>query len=157
MQLNLQNFDINGLISEVMMDYMLAAPGYNIIFNAGEPIHIIADKEKVGQVIGNLISNAVKYSVKGNTITITAKIQGQNLRVDVTDQGIGLKLKDQQKVFQRFYRVEDESTRGLSGFGIGLYLSAEIIRLHHGKIAVESKEGKGADFYFLLPLPILSS
>jgi signal transduction histidine kinase len=65
---------------------------------------------------------------------------------------MGLKAQDQQNVFQRFYRVEDESTRGLSGFGIGLYLSAEIIRLHQGKIAVESEEGKGAEFYFLLPL-----
>ena len=150
-QLNVQTFDINALITEVIADSMTALQGHNIIFNAGGPIRINADKEKIAQVIGNLINNAVKYSARETVITITAKMQGKKLKVGVKDQGIGLKLKNQQKIFQRFYRVEDESTRGLSGFGIGLYLSAEIIKLHHGKIAVKSEESKGAEFYILLP------
>lgn len=154
LQLNSQTFDINVLIAEVITDSIPVAQGHNMIFNAGKAIQIAADKDKIAQVVGNLINNAVKYSAKGTDITVATKIQDQNLRVSIQDQGIGLKPDDQQKIFQRFYRVEDESTRGLSGFGIGLYLSAEIVRLHHGEIAVKSQEGKGAEFYFLLPLPV---
>jgi two-component system sensor histidine kinase VicK len=154
LQLNSQTFDINVLIAEVITDSIPVAQGHNMIFNAGKAIQIMADKDKIAQVIGNLINNAVKYSARGTDITISIKIQGQNLKISIKDQGIGLKPADQQKIFQRFYRVEDDSTRGLSGFGIGLYLSAEIVRLHHGEIAVKSEEGKGAEFYFLLPLPL---
>lgn len=152
LRLNTQDFDINTLINEVIADSMPAAPGHNIVFNAGSPIYIKADKEKISQVLGNLINNAVKYSASGSTITLTAKTEVESLRVGIKDQGIGLKPKDQQKIFQRFFRVDDENTRGQSGFGIGLYLSAEIIKLHHGSIGVESEEGKGSEFYFLLPL-----
>jgi two-component system sensor histidine kinase VicK len=151
LQLSVQTFNINALITEVIADSMPELQGHNIVFNAGKAIQIVADKEKIAQVIVNLIGNAVKYSARETTINIAAKMQGKNLRISVKDQGIGLKLKDQQKIFQRFYRVEDESTRGLSGFGIGLYLSAEIIKLHRGEIAVKSEEGKGAEFYILLP------
>lgn len=157
LRLNTQNFDINILINEVIADSMPAAPGHNIVFNAGLPIHVTADKEKISQVLGNLINNAVKYSANGSIITITAKTEGENLRVGIKDQGIGLKPKDQKKIFQRFFRVDDENARGQSGFGIGLYLSAEIIKLHHGSIGVESEEGGGSEFYFLLPLETLSA
>ncbi|MBB6131235.1 sensor histidine kinase [Mucilaginibacter lappiensis] len=152
LQLNTQAFDINELFDEIIADKLLIAPDHVLSFKSGQTIQINADKEKIAQVIGNFISNAVKYSPKGSAITLAVKKLSENLRISVKDEGIGLKVRDQQSVFQRFYRVEDESTRGLSGFGIGLYLSAEIIRLHHGKIAVESEEGKGAEFYFLLPL-----
>ncbi|MDN5287565.1 MAG: hypothetical protein JWR38_3839 [Mucilaginibacter sp.] len=152
LQLSVQTFDINALVTEVIADSMPAVQGHDIIFKAGRAIRIVADKEKIAQVIGNLINNALKYSARGTTITIAAKMQGENLKISVKDQGIGLKQKNQQKIFQRFYRVEDESTRGLSGFGIGLYLSAEIMKLHHGEIAVKSEEGKGAEFYILLPV-----
>jgi PAS domain S-box-containing protein len=153
LQLNAQRFDINVLINEVITDSLPATTGHNMVFTTGDPISIIADKEKIAQVLSNFINNAVKYSANNSEIIITAAIQGENLRVSVKDHGIGLKLKDQQNIFQRFYRVEDESTKGLSGFGIGLYLAAEIIKLHHGKIAVDSEEGKGAEFYFLLSVP----
>jgi len=155
MQFNPQNFDINALIAEVVADNLSMDPGHNLVFTGGASVFINADKEKIVQVLNNLISNAMKYSAKGSTVTITAFIKGKNLKVSVKDQGIGLKLKDQQTIFQRFYRVDNESTRGSSGFGIGLYLSAEIIKLHHGKIGVESQENKGSEFYFLLPLPAM--
>jgi signal transduction histidine kinase len=151
LQLNSQPFDMDELVAEIMADKMLIAPDHVLSFKSEQTIQITADREKIAQVIGNFISNAVKYSPKGSAIAIAVKKQGENMKVSVKDEGIGLKKSDQQTIFQRFYRVEDESTRGLSGFGIGLYLSTEIIRLHHGKIAVESEEGKGSEFYFLLP------
>ncbi|MDN3549463.1 sensor histidine kinase [Mucilaginibacter aquaedulcis] len=154
MQLNTQSFDISALITEVVADNLFMDEGHNLIFKSNGIIHINADKEKIVQVLNNLISNGIKYSAKGSAITITTLVKGRNLKVSVKDKGIGLKLKDQQTIFQRFYRVDNETTRGSSGFGIGLYLSAEIIKLHHGKIGVESQEGKGSEFYFLLPLPV---
>jgi two-component system CheB/CheR fusion protein len=74
------------------------------------------------------------------------------LQLGVTDEGPGIKLKDQEKLFDRYYRVKNVETKNISGFGLGLYLSAEIIHQHNGKVWVESKIGKGSTFYFSLPL-----
>jgi PAS domain S-box-containing protein len=152
LQLEPHEFDISGLIEEVIADNRPIAQNHTITFTDGEPIIITADREKIGQVINNFISNAVKYSPKETDIKVFVEnIRGQ-LKVTVKDNGIGIKLKDQQNIFQRFYRVQDDSTKGFSGFGIGLYLSAEIIQLHKGSVGVQSQEGQGAAFYFTLPL-----
>lgn len=76
----------------------------------------------------------------------------RNARVSVKDEGMGIKVQDQEKIFDRFYRVQSQHTRHISGFGIGLYLSAEIIRHHEGHIGVDSEKGVGSTFYFELPL-----
>lgn len=144
--------DINGLIEEVVADYRPIAASHIITFEGGPLVILEADREKIGQVINNLISNAVKYSPKNTAVKVSIQTQEGRVKVSVQDRGIGIKLKDQQNIFKRFYRVEDESTRGFSGFGIGLYLCAEIVELHHGKIGVESQEGQGAEFYFILPV-----
>ncbi|TSD63475.1 PAS domain S-box protein [Inquilinus sp. KBS0705] len=152
LQLNPEIFDLNQLIEEMVADSLPIAQGHGIVFNPAEAINVTADREKIGQVLSNFINNAIKYSPKGTDVTIECKLTGKMVKINVTDKGIGIKLKDQQNIFQRFYRVEDESTKGFSGFGIGLYLSAEIIALHNGKIGVDSTEGQGASFYFSLPL-----
>jgi PAS domain S-box-containing protein len=152
LRLERHEFDINALIEEVAADNRPIAQSHAITFTGGKPIIITADREKIGQVINNLISNAVKYSPKNTDIKVSVQRLNNQVKVSVRDNGIGIKLKDQQHIFQRFYRVEDDSTKGFSGFGIGLYLSAEIIELHHGKIGVESSEGQGSEFYFVLPV-----
>jgi PAS domain S-box-containing protein len=151
LRLNADVFDIGKLIEEVAADSRPISQGHHIIYHEKEPVIIKADREKIGQVISNLINNAVKYSPKNMDVTITLSQTEDNIKVAVTDNGIGVKLKDQDKIFQRFYRVEDESTKGFSGFGIGLYLSAEIIHLHNGTIGVDSNDSKGSTFYFTLP------
>ncbi|RWY55565.1 PAS domain-containing sensor histidine kinase [Mucilaginibacter gilvus] len=151
LRLERHEFDLNALIEEVTAENRPIAQSHTITFSGGKPIIITADREKIGQVINNFISNAVKYSPKKTDIKVSAQCLTGQVKVSIHDNGIGIKLKDQQNIFQRFYRVEDESTKGFSGFGIGLYLSAEIIELHHGKIGVDSAEGQGAEFYFLLP------
>jgi signal transduction histidine kinase len=113
---------------------------------------IQADHDKIGSVITNLISNAVKYSPKGKEIDIKCEVIGNRAQVSVKDEGMGLKPQDREKVFERYYRVESGHTQQISGFGIGLYLSAEIIRRHGGEIWVESESGIGSTFYFSLPL-----
>ncbi len=152
LQLRTRDFRINKLINDNIGEARLMGPSHIIIFEPTEEIIIHADKEKISQVIGNFISNAIKYSDRGTRITIESKNIDSNLQVSVKDEGIGIKLKDQEKLFQRFYRVENDRMKNISGFGIGLYLASEIIQRHKGKIWVESREGEGSVFYFSLPL-----
>lgn len=152
LELDREMFDINELIKEVIADNIPIALDHTFAFESDKPVRVNADREKIGQVLTNFISNAVKYSPKGSEIIISSKTEEKAVRVTVKDQGIGIGKKYQKNIFERFYRVEDESTRGFSGFGIGLYISAEIIQLHYGKIGVKSEEDKGASFYFTLPM-----
>jgi two-component system CheB/CheR fusion protein len=152
LQLKRQVFDINKLVEETIAECIIINNTHIIRFHPLEVITINADREKVGQVLSNLISNAIKYSQKGSTILLRSEVLDGSIQVSVTDEGIGIKQKDQEKVFQRFYRADEEDMRNISGFGIGLYLSSEIIQRHKGKIWVKSKEGKGSVFYFSLPL-----
>jgi PAS domain S-box-containing protein len=149
--LNMEIFDVTKLIEEIISDSRPISQGHEIIFENRSVININADREKIGQVISNFISNAIKYSPKDTSVVVELTTTDNNVKVAIKDNGIGIKQTDQQNIFQRFYRVEDESTKGFSGFGIGLYLSAEIINLHNGKIGVYSEEGKGSTFYFTLP------
>ncbi|MES2278975.1 MAG: PAS domain-containing protein [Bacteroidota bacterium] len=152
LHLNLSSFNLNDVIEEAIADTRPIAQSHHIVFNAAEEIIITADTDKINQVLTNLINNAVKYSPKGSTIHVQSAIAGGTVQVSVTDEGIGVKPEDELNIFQRFYRVEDDTTRGFSGFGIGLYLSAEIVNLHKGRIWVKSNAGKGSTFSFVLPL-----
>jgi two-component system CheB/CheR fusion protein len=152
LRLKIEDFEINKLIEDITAETNLANPDRIFKFESDETLTIAADKEKIGQVISNFLSNAIKYSEKGSKITITQKRINGSVLVSVTDEGIGIKPKDQEKLFQRFYRVENEKMKNISGFGIGLYLASEIVQRHKGKIGVNSEEGKGTTFYFSLPL-----
>jgi two-component system CheB/CheR fusion protein len=153
LQLKKSAFDINKMIEECIHDSRMIAGTHALIFKPGEPCDVNADKEKIAQVVNNLISNAIKYSPKGSTVTITSRIVEDNcVEVSVADEGIGIKPKDQEKIFQRFFRVDDDEKKHISGFGIGLYLSSEIIHRHKGKIWVKSAPDKGSVFTFSLPL-----
>jgi PAS domain S-box-containing protein len=150
--LNMEVFDITKLIEEIIDDSRPISQGHDIVFENRSVININADREKIGQVISNFISNAIKYSPKSTSVIVELITTDNDVKVKVTDNGIGIKQTDQQNIFHRFYRVENASTKGFSGFGIGLYLSAEIINLHNGKIGVYSEEGKGSTFHFTLPI-----
>lgn len=150
--LNMEVFDITKLIEEIIDDSRPISQGHDIVFENRSVINISADREKIGQVISNFISNAIKYSPKNTSVIVELTTTDNNVKVEITDNGIGIKQIDQQNIFQRFYRVENENTKGFSGFGIGLYLSAEIINLHNGEIGVYSEEGKGSTFHFTLPI-----
>jgi two-component system sensor histidine kinase VicK len=152
LQLNKEVFDMNKLIADTIAETNLTMPGNNIKFDQGDSVKVNADRDKICQVISNFLSNAIKYSNKGTAIVVNCAKSGADVIVSVKDKGIGIKLKDQEKLFQRFYRVESEKMKNISGFGIGLYLSGEIIQRHKGKIWAASEEGKGATFYFSLPL-----
>ena len=147
-------FDINALIEEVLAENRVLNTSHSMRFDSSGELNINADRAKIGQVITNLVNNAVKYSPRGSYVMLQSEANNGDVIVSVTDEGMGIKPKDQEKIFQRFYRAEEEEYRNVSGFGIGLYLSSEIIQRHKGKIWVKSADGEGSTFYFSLPAGI---
>ncbi|MGY3215001.1 PAS domain-containing protein [Mucilaginibacter sp. HD30] len=146
-----KEFDLHHLIEEVVKETALSVSTHNITMNL---CHIIvnADADKIGSVVTNLVSNAVKYSPKGKEVEVKCEVIDDKVHVSVKDEGFGLSPEDKAKVFERYFRVESSNTRHISGFGIGLYLSAEIVHHHGGEIWVDSEPGKGSTFYFSLPI-----
>jgi PAS domain S-box-containing protein len=147
-----QNFEINKLIKETIDELLVIYPLHKIIFTHGKDLRVFADRDRIGQVLINLITNAIKYSPKNGDIIITSKVNQKSVMISVKDEGIGIEKNYQQKIFERFYRVEGKSEKTFPGFGIGLFIASEIVRRHKGSIGVESEPGKGARFYFSLPL-----
>lgn len=119
-----------------------------------EKLPIIADPQRIGQVIANYLSNALKYAVATKPISIRLENTGLNAMLSVIDRGPGLPKAEQQQIWQRFYRVEEIEVQNGSdiGLGLGLYLNETIIQKHQGQIGVESQPGQGSRFWFSLPL-----
>ncbi len=113
---------------------------------------VAADAEKMRQVLGNLVENAVKYSPDGGTVTVRLEPHGGSVRFAVADEGIGIPLGEQPHVFEKFYRLDPNQTRGVGGTGLGLYICRELVRRMSGRIWVNSEEGKGSTFYVELPV-----
>ncbi|MEO8884928.1 MAG: chemotaxis protein CheB [Mucilaginibacter sp.] len=149
--LNEQTFEIDVLVNETVEEVMLTTVNHNIVFLPCSSLVVKADRDKIGQVINNFLSNSIKYSPKGKNIEIACKEVNGTIQVSVKDEGMGIKPEDQEKLFDRYYRIENTATQAIPGFGLGLYLSAEIIYRHNGKVWVESEIGKGSTFYFSLP------
>ncbi|NEU09591.1 PAS domain-containing protein [Flavihumibacter sp. R14] len=148
-----KDFRLDQLIEEIIKETALTAPAHVLHFQpCDDSIIVEADHDKIGSVITNLVSNAAKYSPKGKAIEVVCKKMDGKALVSVKDEGMGIQSQDKEKIFERYFRVESNTTQHISGFGIGLYLSAEIIRAHHGDIWVESESGKGSTFYFSLPI-----
>lgn len=152
MQLVKEPFNLDETVQEMVDDAMISNPRFNFHFLPCEPLNVVADKDKIGQVITNLLSNAVKYSPDGGDISIGCRKVGKEALVMVKDNGIGIAKTNLPNLFERFYRVQSDTMKSFSGFGIGLYLCAEIIERHHGKIWAESEHNQGSAFYFTLPL-----
>jgi len=146
------HFDIEELVREITEEQELSVTSHYISLAECAPITVYADRDKINSVISNLINNAVKYSPKDTTIQVACAVNKNEITISVKDEGMGIKPSDADKIFDRYYRVESNNTRHISGFGIGLYLSAEIIQRHGGRIWLESEPGKGSTFYFTLPL-----
>lgn len=149
--LRLSIVDLNELLQNMAADMREVATHQILIEEAGH-ICVYGDRERLEQVFLNLLVNAVKYSPDADKVIIHIAQTGEEARVSVQDFGIGIAEADQQKVFERFYQVSDTKTRPFSGMGIGLYLSNEIVKRHHGRIEVHSQPGQGATFLVSLPL-----
>ncbi|MBS1521689.1 MAG: CHASE3 domain-containing protein [Bacteroidetes bacterium] len=145
-------FELNELIDEMIDEVRLSVSTHTFVFEPAGELTVDADREKIGSVLSNLLSNAVKYSPRSKFITVKCTTGPEVVTVSVQDEGIGINPQDLERLFDRYYRVQSEHTKHISGFGVGLYLSAEIIERHGGTIWVESEKDKGSTFYFTLPL-----
>jgi CheY-like chemotaxis protein len=111
-----------------------------------------ADRDRVGQVLMNFVSNALKYSPNGGDVVISARHVGSFVNVSVQDHGMGITREDQKQLFTKFYRIDNALTREIGGTGLGLSICKSIIELHGGKVGVRSKMGEGSTFTFSLPV-----
>lgn len=146
------SFDMADLVRDVEEESIATISTHDVVFAPVLTTMVMADRNKIGQVINNFLTNAVKYSPSGSNINIACVTIGNSALVSVQDQGVGITSEDQPKLFDRFYRVKNQQAHTIPGFGIGLYLSAEIINSHEGRIWVESEVGKGSTFFFSIPL-----
>lgn len=150
--MNKERFELYKLIDDVAADAQFLTTTHEIVIDHCEDVSVLADRDKIGQVLINLLSNAVKYSPKGGKITVGCQKNGDDIKVFVTDEGVGINSEDKKRLFEKFYRIRDEKIKTVSGFGIGLYLVSEILRYHNSVIKVDSTEGVGSTFYFSLKL-----
>jgi len=151
LQLFRESFDMQELITDIIETFSYTNKTHRIVLqDNGKPLPVEADKQRIEQAIINLLTNAIKYSPDADVVLVSIEASAAIITVKVKDEGIGLNTEHQQKIFARFYRAE--GTANISGLGLGLYLTKEIIDRHHGKIGVESEPGKGSTFFFTLPL-----
>ncbi len=154
LKLNIESFDIVKLVEEIyeIMEMKAKQKGIRLIFASAynKPIKVSADRKRIHDVINNLIINSVNYGVKGGKTTVSFMDMGQNLLVDVTDNGIGIAEKDVPRIFERFYRTDKSRSRDQGGTGLGLAIVKHIIEAHNQTINVRSRADKGSSFVFTL-------
>ncbi|MEO7961163.1 MAG: HAMP domain-containing sensor histidine kinase, partial [Ginsengibacter sp.] len=151
LELQPARFDVIELYNDVIKGVQFTNPGYDISFASHQQhIYITADRERLEQVIINLLGNAVKYSPENKTIEVAVTIENGEIVSRISDRGIGISAEDKEKIFNRFFRAGGIAAT-YSGSGIGLYISEQIINRHNGKIWVESEINNGSSFYFSMP------
>lgn len=143
-------FNFDALVKDVVEDMQRTTRKHQIETRGQTNKYVIADKNKISQVLMNILSNAIKYSPDADKIIVQLVANSDGVMCWVQDFGLGIPKKKQPYIFERFYRVDDE-VDSPTGLGLGLYISAEIIDRHGGKIWVNSQEGKGSTFCFTLP------
>jgi PAS domain S-box-containing protein len=147
------DFNLPRLAERVVENFRLQSDKHHFVvdFPPDFPT-LFGDKERVRQVLNNLISNAIKYSPAGGEIRVGGWFDRREATIYVADQGIGIPLSEQGKLFQRFYRVDSGLRRNTQGAGLGLYLCRSIVEAHGGRIWLRSEPGKGTTVFFTLPL-----
>lgn len=153
--LRLRRVDLATIVHENCDERRLIAQDHPIACHVpNRPFPVIADAERIGQVLTNFLTNAFKYTPEGTSVTVTLRRRENQARVSVTDEGPGIPQSALPHLFDRFYRVQDVSvqTGSVIGVGLGLFISKTIIERHGGRIGVTSTLGKGSTFWFTLPL-----
>lgn len=155
MKFNKENFAFDTMVDNVIEVMHQSNPEFKILRKGFAGCEIYSNEMRIEQVIVNFLTNAIKYSPGTAEIFLTINVKDDQLYVAVKDKGIGM-LPDQLKyVFDKFYRVEETSQR-FQGLGIGLYISSEIIKRHGGKVGVKSTLGEGSEFYFTIPINLIT-
>ena len=153
LRLNYEDLDVYSLADTILKSFETALREKKIEAKiVGEETIVSADRGRLSQVIANLLSNAAKYTDENGKITVSVKQKEGSAEIMVKDTGIGIDKDDQSRVFERFYRTDKSRTRKTGGVGIGLSISAVIVKAHHGNIWCESEPGIGSSFFVILPL-----
>ena len=156
MDLVFEEIYVPAIINEILKIIKENASGHNIILETEfdpELKPIKADRRALKQIIFNLLSNAIKFSKQeGGIVTVSAKREGDMVRISVSDTGIGIKEEELPRLFRKFEQLDSGISRKYEGTGLGLAITKQLVELHGGKIMVESKYGKGSTFSFLLPI-----
>lgn len=155
MELEYSEFDLCELIKEVVENLKQLAEKYKVKINVNcESISISADKRRIKQAIHNLVDNSIKFSDKSKEeryVNISVEKKEENLSIIIEDNGIGISQEDKEKIFEKFYRGDRSLTYEVPGTGLGLTIVQEIIKLHGGKINVNSTLGEGTTFELVIP------
>ena len=151
LKFNKQHFVMDDLLTNIIEVMHQSNPDFTITKSGSVREPVFADEMRIEQVIVNFLTNAIKYSPGTSEVKINVKLEQDRVYVGVRDYGIGIGPEQQKSVFEKFYRVEETSPH-FQGLGIGLYISAEIIRRHGGDVGVNSTLGEGSEFYFTIPL-----
>lgn len=150
---NFSDFRFEPFLDNVIDVFQRSNPEWHIVRSGYADVMIHGDNMRLEQVLLNYLSNAIKYSKGSDKVYIHVEtLPGNEIRVSVKDDGIGISKEDQANLFEKFYRVAQSSNK-YQGLGIGLYICSEIIRCHQGSYGVESEPGQGSTFYFTLPFP----
>lgn len=147
-------FQLNELIKEIVDEIQVTNASHNITIEKNIPLQLYADRERISQVLSNLLSNAIKYCPDCKKIIVKLEKKGEIAICSVQDFGNGIVKAQQDKIFERFYRVTGNNLHTYPGLGLGLFIAKEIIERHSGKIWFESEEGVGSTFYFSLPIAV---
>lgn len=149
-----ENIKIDNLIEETIEDVQMTADsGHKIYFKTRSKASVFGDRYRLSQVLANLLVNAIEYSPKSDRVDVEAKNKNGMVVISVKDYGLGIAKEKQKQLFERFYQVQPsrEFLGKFSSLGLGLFISAKIVRDHGGDIWLKSEEGKGSTFYFNLP------
>jgi signal transduction histidine kinase len=145
-------FDLADVVGDIVDTLQATSQTHQLALEETTHLEVFGDKDRIEQVLINLLTNAIKYSPQADRVIIRVSAEHEQALVSVQDFGIGIAEANQQKIFERFYQVTDPMERTFPGLGIGLFISNEIIKQHHGRMWVISSKGEGATFYFTLPL-----
>ncbi len=163
LQVQVAPTDVSAVVSEVVSSakQSLALAGHEFVLDLpAEPLAVAADREKLRQIVTDLVDNAVKYSPEGGTVRVGARRRDDTVEVSVDDEGIGIPEAEQSRIFAKFYRAESGGRDLASGgTGLGLFIAKELLAAMRGRIWVRSREGDGSSFVFSLPVaaqPVLS-
>jgi len=147
-----ERFSLDELVRETLENLQGTTETHFFRLEEVRNAQVFGDKDRLGQVLINLLTNAIKYSPQADAVIVRVSTDEHGAIVSVQDFGIGIAETHQEKIFERFYQVNDATEKTFSGLGIGLYISNEIVKRHHGRLWVKSAKGAGATFYVSLPL-----
>jgi signal transduction histidine kinase len=152
--LSVERCDARRLALEVVEAARISLPdGMAVGLAAGDGLPpVAADPDMLRQVLANLVENAVKYSPLGGAVHVSLEPQEGRVLFAVRDEGLGIPLREQERIFEKFFRLDPNLARGVGGTGLGLYISRELVRRMGGRIWVASREGEGSTFFFELPV-----